>query len=271
MAAAVGLLHRQDGLASASAGHGLACLAASARRMADCFSPSATRICWPLLPSAWRMASHGGPARPSSAFPWRSGCLAGRDDVLQLHPVDLDAPWVGGLVQNGAHLGVDDVPAGEGLIQLHIADDIAQRGGRQVLNGAHRVLDTVGIQLGVGDLEVDDGIDLHGDVILGDDGLGIEVGHLLLQADLLHHALDERQLEVQTHAPNAVEGAEALHHVGLGLLDHVDAADDDHQNDDHQNDDGDGARDVVRHMRFLLISSSLFWCAFPSCSCGSGG
>ncbi|CAN3967196.1 peptide deformylase, partial [Dysosmobacter welbionis] len=61
--------------------------------------------------------------------------LLGRDNVFQLHPVDFDAPGVRGLVQNGAHLGVDGVPACQGLVQFHLADDVPQGGGGQVLNG----------------------------------------------------------------------------------------------------------------------------------------
>ena len=40
--------------------------------------------------------------------------------------------------QKGAHLGVDDVPAGEGLVQLQIADDVPQGGGGQVLTALSR-------------------------------------------------------------------------------------------------------------------------------------
>ena len=71
-----------------------------------------------------------------------------------LHPVDLDAPGVSGLVQKGPHLGIDVVPAGEGLVQLQVADDIPQGGGGEVLNGGHGVLNAVGIELGVCNLEV---------------------------------------------------------------------------------------------------------------------
>ena len=106
------------------------------------------------------------------------------------------------------------------------------------------------------DLKINDGVDLHGHVVLGDDRLGIEVRHLLLQADLFHHALDERQLKC-IPAPNAVERAQALDDIGLGLLDDLDAADDDGQNENDQNDDGDGSR--CRHS-----SSSLFSCLFHS-------
>jgi hypothetical protein len=113
-----------------------------------------------------------------------------RQDVFELHAVDLDAPGVGGLVEDGAHLGVDDVAGGQRLVELEVADDVAQRGGGQRLHGDHRVLDAVGVELRVGDLVVDDGVDLHGDVVLGDDGLRGIVEHLLLEA----HALGDRSM-----------------------------------------------------------------------------
>ena len=129
--------------------------------------------------------------------------LPGGHDVLQLHPVNLDAPGVGGLVQNGAHLTVDDVTAGKGLVQLQIADDVAQGGGGQILDGAHGVLHTVGVQLGIGDLEVDDRVDLHGDVILGDQaGWGRKIHHLLPSSTPFGNALDKRHLQMQAHIPN---------------------------------------------------------------------
>ena len=128
-----------------------------------------------------------------------------------------------GLVQNGAHPGVDGVARGKGLIQLHVANDVAQRGSGQVFDGVHGTLHAVSIQLGVRNLEIDDGVDLHGDVILGDHGLGREIRHLLLQRHLFSNPLNERHFEMQTHVPNRAECAKALHHIRLGLLNDDDA------------------------------------------------
>ena len=99
--------------------------------------------------------------------------------------------------------------------------------GRERLHGHHRVLHTVGIELGVGDLEVDNGVDLHGDVILRDDGLGRIVEHLLFEADLLGHTLYKRDLEVNADRPDVAERAEPLDNVGSRLLDDINVADDD--------------------------------------------
>ena len=90
--------------------------------------------------------------------------------------------------------------------------------GRQRFHGDHRLLDAVGIELRIRDLKVDDGIDLHGDVILRDNGLRGIVQYLLLQADAAGDALDERQLEVDADLPHLRERTEALDDVGAGLL-----------------------------------------------------
>ena len=137
--------------------------------------------------------------------------------------------------------------AGQGLVQLHLADDVPQGGGGQVLNGVHGLLHAVGVQLGVRDLEVDHRVDLHGDVVLGDDRLGREVRHLLLQGHLLGDPLDERQLHVEANAPHRVEGAQPLHHIGLGLLDDVDIADDQDQHQHHK-DDSHGQSHNLSHL-----------------------
>ena len=95
------------------------------------------------------------------------------------------------------------------------------------------MLDTVGVELGVGDLEVDDCVDLHRDVILRDDRLGIEVGHLLFEADLLHDALEKRNFEVQAHTPGRAVSAEALNDVGARLLHDLDVRDEHQKHQQH--------------------------------------
>ena len=60
---------------------------------------------------------------------------------------------------------------------------------------------------------------------------------------------------MEAHAPHGVERAQALHHIGLGLLHDIDVADDDDEHQYHQNGDGNraGDRDVVEHTIFLLF------------------
>ena len=75
------------------------------------------------------------------------------------------------------------------MVQLHLADDVPQRGGGQVLDGGDGILHPVGVELGVGNLKIHHRVNLHGDIVLGDDRLGREVDNLLLQADLLGDAV----------------------------------------------------------------------------------
>ena len=127
--------------------------------------------------------------------------LARRDDIFDLHTVDLDAPFISGFVEDGRDLAVDGVAAGEGVIQLHLTNDVAQGGGGQALDGCDGLVDAVGVELGVHYLEEDHRVDLHGDIIAGDDRLGREVRHLLFQADLFGHPLNKRDLDMQAGGP----------------------------------------------------------------------
>ena len=70
------------------------------------------------------------------------------------------------------------------------------------------------------------------------------------------HPLNEGDLQMQAHAPHGVEGTQPLHHIGTGLLHHIDVADDDHEHQNHQNGDpyDTGDRQIVgRHLFFLLF------------------
>ena len=183
--------------------------------------------------------------------------LLRRENVLELHAVDLDAPRVGGFVEDLAHLGVDDVAAGQALVELEIADEVTQRRCREVLDREDRLLDAVGVELRVGDLVVDDGVDLHGDVVLRDDGLRREVRDLLLERQTLGDRLNERDLQVQADAPRGLVCAEAGDDISLRLRHDADVAheDDERDHDDSVNDELHG-------------SSSLFICV---CTHADGG
>ena len=84
------------------------------------------------------------------------------------------------------------------------------------------MLDAVGVQLGVGYLEVDNGVYLHGDVILGDNGLGREIGYLLLEGDGLRDSLKEGDLDMDAGAPGRLIFAQALDYHDLALLNDAD-------------------------------------------------
>ena len=103
------------------------------------------------------------------------------------------------------------------MVQFHIADDVPQRGGGQTLYREDRALHAIGVQLGVGHLIKDDGVDLHGDVILGNNRLRRKVHDLLLERNLLGYAVNNRNFQVQTGLPGAVISAETLNDKHGGL------------------------------------------------------
>ena len=54
---------------------------------------------------------------------------------------------------------------------------------------------------------------------------------------------------MQAHAPHGVECAQTLHHIGLGLLNDLDIADDKDQNQHHQDRQSNGSDiDVSEHV-----------------------
>ena len=81
------------------------------------------------------------------------------------------------------------------------------------------MLNAVCVKLGIGYLEVDNGVDLHGDVILGDNGLRREVRNLLLEGDGLCNSFKEGDLDMDAGAPGGLIFAKALDYHDLALLD----------------------------------------------------
>ena len=153
-----------------------------------------------------------------------------RLNVLQLNAVDLNAPLVGGIVEDGAQLGVDGVARGKRLIQLEFTDDVTQCGLRQLLDSVGQVIDLIHGLERVHNLEIQQCIDLGHYVILGNHVLLVEVVHLLTQVDYIggaiasvlisHNALgavDERDNDIDTWFEGGIILTQALNDLGLTL------------------------------------------------------
>ncbi len=165
-----------------------------------------------------------------------------RLDGLQLDPVDPDAPLAGGLVQDAAQAGVDDLARGQGRLEVHRADDVAQRGDGELLDRLDVAGDLVGGRPRVGDLVVDHRVDVDHQVVLGDHRLRRERHDLLAQVDPVADPVDERDHDVQAGVERPGVAAEALHDRGAGLrddLNRLDQRDEGHHDQDDQ-DDKDG-------------------------------
>ena len=84
----------------------------------------------------------------------------------------------------------------------------------------------------IGDLEEYDGVDLHGDIILGDYGLRFEVNDLFLDGNPFRHTVNERHQKMDAGTPCLVESAETLNDVDICLRYDADAGDK-YQNDEN--------------------------------------
>ena len=162
-----------------------------ARSTAACFSPSAVRIADCFCPSAWRIvARFSRSAR--ICFSIESLIDAGgsiafsstRFTRIPHFPVaSSSTPRSWPLISSR------DVSV---LLERHAADDVAQRRHRELLDRLDVVRDLVRRGLRVVHLEVDDRVDVHDEVVLGDDRLRRERDDLLAQVDQRPQAVDER-------------------------------------------------------------------------------
>ena len=98
--------------------------------------------------------------------------------------------------------------------------------------------------LGIGNLEKHDRVDVHGDVVAGDDRLGREIGDLFFQRDFFDNPRDEREFEVETGVPHGAERAQLFHNVGFRLLNDVDIAHNQQQENEQRAQDGESAEIV---------------------------
>src|SRR6266567_2595526 len=172
-------------------------------------------------------------------------------DVLDLDASHLDAPWLGLVVDDLLQLLVDDVPLRQQLVNGGLAQHRPKRGLRDLGRCVDVVQDLNDRALRVDHLEVDDGVDLGGHVVLGDDLLRRHLERDHAQVDL-HEAVDtERDDEAQARAPDRDQAAKAEDDAALVLVDDPDARyehDQGEQDDDPEDDEAAG----VEHCYFSL-------------------
>ncbi len=149
-----------------------------------------------------------------------------RLDVLELDTGDLEAPRVGGFIQDRFHALVDLVAGRQGLVQLHFTDDVTKGGRGKVLQTGQGIFHAVDVELRIEDFTEDDGVDGHGDVVLRNDRLRREVEDLFFQGDFRSDTVDERDLDMDAGFPALVEFTEPFDDVGLRLGNDTDIGDD---------------------------------------------
>ena len=97
------------------------------------------------------------------------------------------------------------------------------------------MLNAIGILLCVCDLEKHNGVNLHGNVILGDNRLGLEVHNLLLDGYDTGNLIQEGYQEMGACAPFCMECTQSLNNINLGLGDNPDPADEENHDDENCN------------------------------------
>jgi hypothetical protein len=118
------------------------------------------------------------------------------------------------------------------LVEFQIADQVTERGGREVFM-AFKGRSTRSVSSWIGHLEVNDGVDLHGDVILGDDRLRREVVNRSLR-EIGTGPVDDRDDEVEPASSVRLYLPKRWTMTVL-LRDDDDRADDDDQQDEQEN------------------------------------
>ena len=105
--------------------------------------------------------------------------VGGRLDPLDLHSYYAGTPLVGGVVEDLAQFGVDDLPGSEGGVEIQVPNHIPQVGlgelGNRHDEASHVVLELDRVR----GLVVDDCVHRYHHVVLGDHLLGGNIYHLL--------------------------------------------------------------------------------------------
>ena len=197
---------------------------------------------WESFSEAWNSPSAAMifARRSRSASAWRAiaRCMStGQLDVLDLDRRDLDAPGLGLLVDDLLQLDVEPLALGEQRVELGLAEHRAQRGLRDLGGGEEEVLDLGDRLVRVDDAEVGDGVDAHGDVVLGDDLLRRHVQRDRSQVDA-DHLVDERDQQDQAGALLGDQAAEPEDDAALVL-----AQDPDRRGEDDQDENRDYSDD----------------------------
>jgi len=164
----------------------------------------------------------------------------GHVDLFDLDGDDFYAEGCGVAVDDGLDALVEGFAMGEELVQIDLAKDGAE-GGLGELGGLVDVIGDLDDGLGgVDDAEGDDGVDLEGDVVAGDDVLRGDLHGFLTEGDA-DDLVEGPEDEDDAGTFGGRDAAEAKDDAALVLLEDLDGV------DDVKDDDGDGDEGWERH------------------------
>ena len=152
-------------------------------------------------------------------------------DVLDFDARDLDAPGVGGGIENLLDVDVELVALGQHLVELVLAEYRTQRRLRQLTGGVIEILDLDNGALRIDHTEIHHRVDLDRDVVTRDHVLRWHVHHHHAQVDL-HHLLNAGDQDNQARTLDLPEPAKLEHHAALVLAQDAKRGNDERDDDE---------------------------------------
>ncbi len=152
--------------------------------------------------------------------------VRGELNVLKFDVFDVDTPFVGLSVDDFANLDGDFIALAKDLIKVEIASDVAESGLGESAGRVGIIRGFKNSLRGVDDAEVNDGVDIDGDVVTGDDFLLRDVHRGGADVNFCH-VVDVGNDDAEAGLQHAGIFTEAEDDAALVLIDDADAGDDD--------------------------------------------
>ncbi len=99
------------------------------------------------------------------------------------------------------------------MVKLKLTDDVTKRCCRKIFDCRNRAFNAVCIELRVCNLIENDRVDLHGNVILCDNGLRRKINNLLFKRNISCNSLKERDFKMNTRLPCLAICAETFNNI----------------------------------------------------------
>lgn len=147
-------------------------------------------------------------------------------DVLKANALDINTPFVGLGVDDFADLGGDFVAFAKDFVEVEVAGDVAEGGLGESAGGVAVIGGFEDGFLGVDDASIDDGVNIDGDVVAGDDLLFRDVHRGGADVDL-DHFVDVRNDDAEAWVQGARIATEAEDNAAFVLVDDADPGDND--------------------------------------------
>ena len=171
-----------------------------------------------------------------------------RLNILNLYTVYLDSPRVCCLVQNRAHLCIDNVATCERFIKLEFTNDVTKCSRRKIFQSIYRLFNTVSIKLWICNLKINYSINHHCNVISCNYRLWRKIKNLFLQRNLFGNAINKRHLNMKTYIPGSLISSKTFNNKSIRLRNNSDVCDNQNHNQNCN------CNKYVNHFEILLFN-----------------